>query len=138
MRNVMRFVWLAAALVIALVGFTVLGTLFAGSASAQGRVLAEYTARIGPDDHFNSAGDRLDTVAAILRQDRANMHRFDLADEEDESDDYFVDAQTRGLFEWLTSRGLARPDTRREIINGNPLVRVTVYERRADVEVLEP
>lgn len=134
----MRFVWLAGALVIAFVGFMIVGALFASTASAQGRVLAEYTARIGPDDHFNSGGDRLDTVAAILRQDRANMHRFDLADDEDESDDYFTDAQTRGLFEWLISRGLTRADTRRAIINGNPLVRVTVYQRRADVEILEP
>lgn len=134
----MRIVLLAAALVVAFAGFMVLGTLFAGSASAQGRVITEYTARIGPNDHFNSRGDRLDTVAAILRQDRANMHRFDLADEEDESDDHFVDPQSRGLFEWLISRGLVRVDTRRTIINGNPLVRVTVYERRADVEILEP
>lgn len=134
----MRIVWLAAAVVIAFAGFMVVGALFAGSASAQGRIIAEYTARIGPDDHFNSGGERLDTVAAILRQDRANMHRFDLADDEDESDDYFVDPQTRGLFEWLVSRGLVRVDTRRAIINGNPLVRVTVYQRRADVEVLEP
>lgn len=134
----MRFVWLAVALLIAFVGFIALGALFTGPASAQGRIVTEYTARIGPNDHFNSRGDRLDTVAAILRQDRANMHRFDLADEEDESDDYFVDAETRGLFEWLVSRGLARTDTRRAIINGNPLVRVTVFERRADVEILEP
>lgn len=124
----MRFVWLAAALVMG----------FAETASAQGRVVAEYTARIGPDDHANSSGDRLTTVAAILRQDRANMHRFDLSDEEDESDDYFIDPQTRGLFEWLVSRGLVRADTHRAIINGNPLVRVTVYQRRADVEILEP
>lgn len=134
----MRVIWLAVALMVAFVGFMLLGTLFAGPASAQGRVLAEYTARIGPNDHFNSAGDRLETVAAILRQDRANMHRFDRPDEEDESDDYFIDPQTRGLFEWLVSRGLARADTRRAIINGNPLVRVTVYERRADVDILEP
>lgn len=134
----MRIVLMAAALVIAFAGFMVLGALFAGPASAQGRLIAEYTTRIGPDDHFNSNGDRLETVPAILRQDRANMHRFDLADEEDESDTYFVDAETRGLFEWLISRGLARPDTRRAIINGNPLVRVTVFERRADVEILEP
>lgn len=138
MRIEMRFVWMAAALVIAFAGFMVLGTLAAGSASAQGRVVAEYTARIGPEDHFNSAGDRLETVAAILRQDRANMHRFDQADDEDESDDYFVDPQTRGLFEWLVSRGLVRVDTQRAIINGNPLVQVTVFERRADVVVLEP
>lgn len=135
----MRLTWLATALVIGFAGFMVSSTLLPGLASAQGRVVAEYTARIGPDDHFNSNGDRLDTVAAILRQDRANMHRFDLADEEDESDGHFVDAETRALFEWLVARGLVRVDTRRAIINGNPLVRVTVYERRrADVEILEP
>jgi hypothetical protein len=134
----MRVIWLVAALVLGFAGFMILGSLFAGSASAQGRVVVEYTARIGPDDHFNSHGDRLETVAAILRQDRANMHRFDMPDDEDQSDDYFTDPETRGLFEWLVSRGLTRADTRRAIISGNPLVRVTVYQRRADVEIVEP
>jgi hypothetical protein len=106
-------------------------------ALAQGRVLAEYTARIGPQDHVTSQGVRLDTAAAVLRQDRANYHRFDNADPEDEGDDVFDDAHERARFERLLSRGIARPQTLRAIVNATPLVRVTVYATRADVELIQ-
>jgi hypothetical protein len=118
---------------------TVALVLLASTAAlAQGRVLTEYTTRIGPQDKVNSVGDRLETAAAILRQDRANYHRFDQADAEDEGDDVFDDRHERGRFERLMSRGVVRPDTARAIINGTPLVRVTVYATRMDVEVIEP
>lgn len=106
-------------------------------AMAQGRVLAEYVARIGPQDHVTSQGVRLDTAAAVLRQDRANYHRFDMADPEDEGDDVFDDAHERARFERLLSRGIARPPTLRAIVNDTPLVRVTVYPTRADVEIIQ-
>ncbi|MEQ8658734.1 MAG: hypothetical protein RIC24_15645 [Hyphomicrobiales bacterium] len=105
---------------------------------AQGRVLTEYTTRISAQDKVNSRGDRLETAAAILRQDRANFHLFDQPDAEDEGDDVFHDRHERGRFERLMSRGVVRPDTARAIINGTPLVRVTVYATRMDVEILEP
>ncbi len=118
---------------------TVALVLLASTAAlAQGRVLTEYTTRIGPQDKVNSVGDRLETAAAILRQDRANYHRFDQADAEDEGDDVFDDRRERGRFERLMSRGVVRPDTARAIINGTPLVRVTVYATRVDVEIIEP
>ena len=118
---------------------TVLLALWVPTAAlAQGRVLADYTARIGPQDHVNSMGDRLNTAAAILRQDRANYHRFGQPDAEDEGDEVFDDRRERGRMERLMSRGVMRPDTRRAIINGTPLVRVVVYATRMDVEILEP
>ncbi|WP_375568359.1 hypothetical protein ABWH92_11190 [Ahrensia marina] len=118
---------------------TVALVLLASTAAlAQGRVLTEYTTRIGPQDKVNSLGDRLETAAAILRQDRANYHRFDQADAEDEGDDVFDDRRERGRFERLMSRGVVQPDTARAIINGTPLVRVTVYATRMDVEIIEP
>ncbi len=116
----------------------VLVVLVPMAAHAQGRVLADYTARLSAQDHVNSRGDRLNTVGAILRQDRANYHRFDQPDAEDEGDDLFHDQHERGRFERLLSRGIIRPDTRRAIINGTPLVRVIVYATRANVELIEP
>ena len=105
---------------------------------AQGRVLADYTARISAQDKVNSAGERLDTVGAILRQDRANYHRFGHPDAEDEADAFFTDAHARGRFERLLSRGLVRPATARAIIHGTPLVQVRVFATRAYVEIVEP
>ncbi|MEO0381961.1 MAG: hypothetical protein AAF234_00290 [Pseudomonadota bacterium] len=116
----------------------VLAVLMPASVLAQGRVLADYTTRISAQDKVNSVGDRLETAAAILRQDRANYHRFDQPDAEDEGDDVFDDRHERGRFERLMSRGVVRPDTARAIINGTPLLRVTVYATRMDVEILEP
>lgn len=115
-----------------------LALLVPATVVAQGRVLADYTARISAQDQVNSVGDRLETAAAILRQDRANYHRFDQADAEDEGDDVFDNRHERGRIERLMSRGVVRPDTARAIVNGTPLVRVTVYATRMDVEVIEP
>lgn len=119
---------------------TALGAIaFAPSAlQAQGRVLADYVTRISDNDKVSSQGIRHTDVGAILGQDRANMHRFDSADPEDESDGYFTDQETRALFGRLVSRGLVRPDVRRAIINGNPLVRVTAHPTRVYVELIEP
>ena len=45
-------------------------------APAQDTPIDGYVARLSVDDHYNSKGVRLDNVAAIIRQDRANVHRF--------------------------------------------------------------
>lgn len=114
------------------------GSAWPGTTWAQGRVFADYTARISEQDHFTSNGERLETAAAVLRQDRANYHRFDQPDAEDEGDDVFDDRHERGRIERLMSRGIVRPDTARAIVNGTPLVRVTVYSTRMYVEIVEP
>ena len=105
---------------------------------ARAQLLAQYTARLGAADHVTSSGTRLDTVAAILRQDRANLHRFGTPDPEDETDPVFVTAEARAGFERLVARGLVRPEVRRAIISATPLVRVSVYPTRVDVELLAP
>ena len=109
----------------------------AGAALSQGRFIETYVARLSDQDHVTSGGERLSTVAAILRQDRANFHRFDQPDDEDEPDTFFTERENRGALERLVSRGNITPDVRRAIISGTPLVRVTVHGRRVDVEILE-
>ena len=70
--------------------------LVASPALACGVELDTYTARLGPADQFNSSGTRLRSAAAILRQDRANFHKFNIKDPEDERDDYFSKKSNRG------------------------------------------
>ena len=53
-------------------------------------LLEDYIAYIGPNDLFNSAGTRLTTPWAVIRQDRANVHRFGVVDHLDQSDSFFV------------------------------------------------
>lgn len=56
---------------------------FASQTDAQGEV--RYVAFLSAKDHYNSNGERLKSVADILRQDRANYHkgRGDRWDEDD-------------------------------------------------------
>jgi hypothetical protein len=56
---------------------------FAGPAHGEEGVY--YTTYLSEEDHYNSNGDRLKSVADILRQDRANYHKGkgDRADNDD-------------------------------------------------------
>ncbi len=108
----------------------------AAPASAQ-QLIESYTARLSSADHFNSSGERLTSPAAIIRQDRANFHKFGIRDPEDEGDRYFSDMANRALMERLLERGRTSGSARRAIVNGTPLIRVDVYDgpRGAFVEV---
>lgn len=60
--------------------------------------IVSYHARLSEQDHRDSAGRRLTSVAAILSQDRANYHRFHKRDPNDQGDSFFNSAQHRELF----------------------------------------
>lgn len=125
----------------------VLVSLFAaGAASAQReaetssvQLMDSYVARLSAQDHVNSRGQRLDSVAMILRQDRANVHRFGRLDPEDEIDTVFVDAGSREQMELFLASGgdELSPADERAILDGTPLVRVEVYESYIVVTLLE-
>lgn len=103
-----------------------LAALLGEPASAQ--VLREtYTARLSRADHYNSNGERLTTPAAILRQDRANFHRFGIRDQEDEGDRFFADAANRALMERYIATGRISADAASEVVNGTPIIRVDIY-----------
>ena len=98
------------------------------SATALGDDLREtYVARLSTRDHFNSSGGRLDSAAAVIRQDRANFHKFGRRDAEDEDDAFFASARSRDLLEKLLERGSADRGAIRAIMTGTPLVRVQVF-----------
>jgi S1-C subfamily serine protease len=95
------------------------------------QLIESYQAFLSERDHFNSNGQRLTTAAAIIRQDRANFHRFGLKDPGDENDHYFSNARNRQTLERLLERGNADSSTVSTIVNGTPLVRVEVYHDNA-------
>ena len=99
------------------------------------QLLEVYTARLGSEDHFNSRGQRLRNAAAIIRQDRANFHKFGVRDREDTSDDFFSSKRNRAVLERMLRRGHASPSTLRRIVNGTPRIRVKVYRNHIDVFV---
>jgi S1-C subfamily serine protease len=115
----------------------VLSATILGSISSHAQQLLErYQALLSESDHFNSSGQRLTTAAAIIRQDRANFHRFGIRDPEDESDRFFADADNRALLESLLQRGRAEPTVISRIVNGTPLVQVEVWQGSAGPYVL--
>ncbi|WP_156465196.1 hypothetical protein [Mesorhizobium sp. Root552] len=101
-------------------------------------LLGSYVARISQDDHFASDGYPLDSAAQMVRQDRANWHRFGQVDREDENDRWFKTNQQRSrLQRMLEQRGAMDAATRRAITNGRPLIQVDVYSSSVQVIILE-
>jgi hypothetical protein len=109
-------------------------TAFAGPAAAQ--QLDAYVARIGPQDHFNSNGVRLDNAAAIIRQDRANLYRFGNGDWEDEEDTFFRSQANRARMEQMLRSGTSSPSAVRAIVNGTPLIHVQIFPNHVQVTVI--
>ncbi|MFN0264252.1 hypothetical protein ACKTEK_10285 [Tepidamorphus sp. 3E244] len=111
-------------------------TAIGGQASAQ-TLLDQYTARLSDQDHYNSNGKRLDTPAQIIRQDRANFHKFGRRDADDTTDQYFSSAKNREWLENMLSGSKPPAAVMDEILNGAPLVQVTIYEGKVQVTLMD-
>jgi hypothetical protein len=98
----------------------------ASSGKAQ-QPVESYVAFLSEADHFNSSGERLRTAAAIIRQDRANFHRFGRRDRADESDGFFADEANRQALEQMLEHGRADPGVISRIVNGTALIRVDIF-----------
>ena len=108
------------------------------SAHAQnlGNFIESYTARLSARDHFNSNGERLQSAAAIIRQDRANFYVYGLRDSEDQPDSYFSNKGNRARLEQLLDNGRTTRDAIYRVINGTPLIRVDIYTNGISVTIL--
>jgi hypothetical protein len=89
-------------------------------------IVASYKAHLSSQDHFSSNGSRLSNAAAVIRQDRANFHKFGLRDAQDQSDDFFANSSNRKALEQMLKRGNISPGLSEAIINGRPFVIVKV------------
>ena len=106
------------------------------SATGQPRMIDSYIARLGPMDHYNGNDQRLRSAAAIIRQDRANIHLYGSRDNEDEMDRFFASRANRARLEAMIANGHSTRGTRNAIINGTPLVRVDVWPDYVTVTIL--
>ena len=91
------------------------------------QLIGSYVALLSEADHFNSNGQRLTSAAAIIRQDRANFHRYGIRDPEDEDDTFFADEGNRAALERMLEHGRADPGVIARIVNGTVLIRVDIY-----------
>lgn len=90
-------------------------------------LLASYTAYIGQADLYNSNGQRLSEPWQVLRQDRANFHRFGIRQFADEYDPVFPSMEARAQMESLLRQGTITPEARRAILAGDMIVHVQVW-----------
>ena len=95
-----------------------------------------YWARLGADDHSNSSGVPIESAHGIIRQDRANYHKFDQRDKGDRPDDTYDD---KGKRAWLskTLKGTLDAETKKIVHKRQPIVQVVTWDDRVDVTVIE-
>lgn len=97
-----------------------------GHAQAQ-PMTAQYVAYIGQADLFNSSGARLSAPWQVLRQDRANYHRFGIAQPGDEWDPFFDDAADRAMMEEMLAEGYISSQAAADIMSGGATVIVRIF-----------
>lgn len=83
----------------------VLAILPSSLVAQQWNQLAYYLAYIGPEDMFNSQGQRVTSLGGVLQQDRANFHRFGLRHAQDEGDPVFADPAWRARIPDMVAAG---------------------------------
>ncbi|WP_323036314.1 hypothetical protein [Pararhodobacter sp.] len=89
--------------------------------------LGSYSAWIGPQDLNNSRGVRLWEPSQIIRQDRANFHRFNRRDSGDGGDPWFANANARASLERAVARIAFTPYQRDLIVQGGTWVQLDIY-----------
>lgn len=123
----MRTGILAAACAVALMVST-------GAARAD-ELLESYGAYIGQDDLYNSSNERLTQPWQVIRQDRANVHRFGIRQPGDDVDGFFASARNRDLAERMIRNGSIERSAARSLLRGDVRIEVEVW-RGADGDYL--
>ena len=95
-------------------------------APSREHVIEEYRAFIGKDDLYNSSGTRLTQPWQVLRQDRANFHRFGIRHHREEGDSFFASANNRARMESMLASGFISREAGDAILNGNVWVNVQI------------
>ena len=90
-------------------------------------LIGSYVAYIGREDLYNSKGARLSEPWQIIRQDRANYHRFGIRHAGDEWDSFFGDFNNRAAMERMIMNGYINPVAARDIVSGGATVVVEIW-----------
>jgi hypothetical protein len=90
-------------------------------------LLESYDAYIGEDDLYNSNGERLSAPWQVIRQDRANVHKFGISQRGDESDSFFASKRNRDIAERLIRDGSIDRRSARRLMGGDVMIHVDIY-----------
>lgn len=104
------------------------GVLAVSAGAAQADELIEsYGAYIGQDDLYNSSNERLTQPWQVIRQDRANVHRFGIRQRGDDLDNFFASPRNRELAEYMISNGRIEGHAARRLVEGDVAIQVEIW-----------
>jgi len=90
-------------------------------------LLDDYYAYIGRDDLYNSSGGRLAEAWQVIRQDRANYHKFGIRQRGDQSDSFFSSKRNRAIAERMIMNGHISRSAASKIVRGGVDIHVEIY-----------
>lgn len=103
------------------------GAIFVALPVRAEQLLFSYNAELSATDAFSSNGEPLEGWCTLIRQDRANWHRFNKRDPDDEADPFFGNPERRAM---ITGKCEVRPsqfvDPGAQIRTGNRQFYITV------------
>src|SRR6218665_1432167 len=91
-----------------------------------------YSATITDNDRYSSGGQRLNSIDAILRQERTNIYRGGNPDNQ-QSDPYFNTSENRNLFYQVPIK--INPELGKRIMKSGEQVYITVFVFKNYIEV---
>lgn len=106
--------------------FAVVLAVSAGAARAD-ELVESYGAYIGQDDLYNSSDERLTQPWQVIRQDRANVHRFGVSQPGDDLDNFFASARNRELAERMIRSGRIERSAARRLLEGDVQIYVEIW-----------
>lgn len=106
---------------------TVVALLLSASTAQAQQLLDSYDALLSWNDHHNSSGERLTAPWQIIRQDRANFHRYGRADPQDQWDSFFGSQTNREIAERMVAQGRISSSVAAAIVSNEVMVHVEVW-----------
>jgi hypothetical protein len=98
-----------------------------GGAAQADELIESYGAYIGQDDLYNSGNERLTQPWQVIRQDRANVHRFGVRQPGDDIDGFFASPRNRELAERMIRNGQIDRQAARLLLRGDVRVNVEIW-----------
>lgn len=103
--------------------------------------LCSYTTQISEHNKRNSSGVWLakgynkQSVAAILRQDRADYYQFNVRDDYDTADCVMHSKQQRAVFEKLLNNSKISNEFIRAVVDGYPVIDIDLYQNHIEARM---
>lgn len=113
----------------AMIAVTAFGAFTFPIAAQADELIGAYVAYIGKQDLHNSKGARLRQPWQVLRQDRANFHRYGISQSGDEWDPFFGSIDNRAAMEQMVMSGSINPRAAKNLLDGGATVFVRIYGR---------